>query len=72
MDLFETMHKRVGCQYISDMKSFPYNKIARSVIKGLGLNQFTLNELSDAARYICYEDVAFESHAAAREFFDRH
>ena len=72
MDLFETMHKRVGCQYISDMKSFPSNKIARSVIKGLDLNQFTLNELSDAARYICYEDVAFESHAAAREFFDRH
>ena len=51
---------------------FPYNKIARSVIKGLDLNQFTLNELSDAARYICYEDVAFESHVAAREFFDRH
>lgn len=72
MDLFETMHKMVGCQYISDMKSLPYNKIARSVIKGLDLNQFTLNELSDAARYICYEDVAFESHAAAREFFDRH
>ena len=46
MDLFETVHDKLGCEYISDMRS------CRALLSTLGLEAYTARELADMAEYL--------------------
>ena len=53
MDLFETVHDKLGCEYISDMRSCrALLTDAKKVVSTLDLEAYTARELADMAEYL--------------------
>lgn len=53
MDLFETVRDKLGCEYISDMRSCrALLADAKKVIVSLDLEAYTARELADMAEYL--------------------
>ncbi len=52
-DLFEFLKYILGCTYISDLRTKPYNDRAKSILKLLNLNKYPLNQVEEAFEYIC-------------------
>lgn len=53
MDLFETVRDKLGCEYISDMRSCrALLADAKKVVASLDLEAYTARELSDMAEYL--------------------
>ena len=69
MDLFELLQDKVGCEYISDMRSEPHRSRARKIIKELNLEDYTLTELSDMAEYLYDRKPDFSNMRQAQSFF---
>jgi hypothetical protein len=69
MDVFEQLKEIIGCDYISDLKIWPYNKKAKKKVNILPLNECTLFELNDLANYIYGNVRPFENREQALIFF---
>ncbi len=53
MDLFETVRDKLGCEYISDMRSCrALLADANKVVVSLDLEAYTARELADMAEYL--------------------
>lgn len=53
MDLFETVRDKLGCEYISDMRSCrAFLTDAKKVVASLDLEAYTARELADMAEYL--------------------
>ena len=53
MDLFETVRDKLGCEYISDMRSCrALLNDAKKVVASLDLEAYTARELADMAEYL--------------------
>lgn len=53
MDLFETVRDKLGCEYISDMRSCrALLADAKKVVASLDLEAYTARELADMAEYL--------------------
>ena len=53
MDLFETVRDKLGCEYISDMRSCrALLADVKKVVASLELEAYTARELSDMAEYL--------------------
>lgn len=53
MDLLETVHDKLGCEYISDMRSCrALLTDAKKVVSTLDLEAYTARELADMAEYL--------------------
>ena len=53
MDLFETVRDKLGCEYISDMRSCrALLADAMKVVASLDLEAYTARELADMAEYL--------------------
>lgn len=53
MDLFETVHDKLGCEYIFDMRSCrALLNDAKKVVASLDLEAYTAWELADMAEYL--------------------
>ena len=51
-DIFEKLKKAVGCTYISDMRTEPYCSKAKSLLKEMGIDDYSLKELNDISFYL--------------------
>lgn len=60
MIIFEQLKEQLGCDYISDLKFYPYSSKAKALLKIWDLNAYSLAELNDIASYL-YSAVPFES-----------
>ena len=52
MGLLEQIQKICGCFYLSDLRYFPYNLIAKFIFRTINLKPYTPEEISDAYEYI--------------------
>ena len=53
MDLFETVRDKLGCEYISDMRSCrTLLTDAKKVVASLDLEAYTARDLADMAEYL--------------------
>lgn len=52
MGLLEQIQNICGCFYLSDLRYFPYNLIAKIIFKSINLESYTLKEIRDAYEYI--------------------
>lgn len=53
MDLFETVRDKLGCEYISDMRSCrALLNDAKKVVANFDLEAYTARELADMAEYL--------------------
>lgn len=69
MELLEKLGKRVGCLYISDLRYEPYKLLAKQELQALNLQEYALQELTDAVQYLYETNTHFESYAEAAQFF---
>ena len=51
-DIFEKLKKSIGCTYISDLKDEPYCTEAKTLLKAMDLEEYSLEELNDIACYL--------------------
>lgn len=56
-DLLEFLKYILGCTYISDLRTEPYNSKARLILQQLNLKYYTLNQVKDAIEYIYFKDI---------------
>lgn len=68
-DIFEELQSRVGCDYISDLRTEPYRMEAKQYAGKMNLEPYELRTLSDLAEYLYGEKQPFETHAQAKAFF---
>lgn len=52
MDLLTFIQFIMGCEYISDLRTEPYNVKAKLLLKQLNLNNYSLKQVEDAFKYI--------------------
>lgn len=52
LDLLELLRYTIGCTYISDLRTEPYNAKARLVLRQFNLKKFPCNQISDVFEYI--------------------
>ena len=52
-DLLEFLKYVLGCTYVSDLRTEPYNTRARLILERLYLGYYSLNQIRDAIEYIC-------------------
>ena len=50
--LLETLWRQVGCLYLSDLRTEPYNRLARLAAQTLRAGDFAVQEWNDAAEYL--------------------
>lgn len=68
LDVFEDLRQRVGCEYISSLKSPLYIAKVRKVLRKLSLDNYSLFQLNDLANYI-YGYSFFVDKEEALKFF---
>ena len=69
-DIFEELARCVGCHYISDLRSPPYNRDAKEDFRRYFCPEnYSLKELAALYRYLYKTERTFESHTEAREAF---
>ncbi len=69
-DVFEELARCVGCHYISDLRSPPYNRDAKETFRRYFCPEnYSLKELAALYRYLYKTERTFESHTEAREAF---
>lgn len=69
-DIFEELARCVGCHYISDLRSPPYNRDAKETFRRYFCPEnYSLKELAALYRYLYKTERTFESHTEAREAF---
>lgn len=68
-DLFEKLWKMVGCDFMSDMKFAPYNRVAKILLRDIKLTDYTLKELSDMTEYLYKTKIQFHDYSEANDFF---
>ena len=51
-DIFEKLKKALGCAYISDMTTEPYCSEAKSLLKEMEIDDYSLKELNDVSFYL--------------------
>lgn len=72
-DIFEELARCVGCHYISDLRSPPYNRDAKETFRRYFCPEnYSLKELAALYRYLYKTERTFESHTEAREAFGFH
>lgn len=52
LELLEFLKYILGCTYISDLKTDPYNDRAKLLLKHLNLNKYSLYQINDAFIYL--------------------
>lgn len=52
LDLLGFLKYILGCTYISDLRTEPYNAKARFILSKLNLKKYSLNQLIDIFNYI--------------------
>ena len=72
MDLFEELKSRIGCQYISDLRFGTYNELAKSIMRKINVDDYSLSELNDMAEYLYQKTVNFETFEEATKFFSNY
>lgn len=55
LDLFDFLKYILGCTYISDLRTEPYNAKARLILDKLNLNKYPINQTKDAVNYIYFK-----------------
>ena len=50
--LLELLQFTLGCDYLSDLKTEPYNKKAKIIFENLDLTKFSLSNVKDAILYL--------------------
>lgn len=69
-DIFEELARCVGCHYISDLRSPPYNCDAKEAFRRhFCPENYSLKELAALYRYLYKTERTFASHAEVREAF---
>ena len=51
-NLFETLWKRIGCTYMSDIRHSPYRELAADLLKEMDLSAHTRQEVADLCQYL--------------------
>jgi hypothetical protein len=54
-DLFNFLKYILGCTYISDLRTEPYNTKAKLILERLYLSDYSLNQIRDTLKYISHE-----------------
>ncbi len=54
LDLFAFLKYILGCTYISDLRTNPYNKKARLIISKLDLSRYPQSQINDIVKYIYF------------------
>lgn len=70
-DIFEDLVRRLGCEYITDMRFCPWNVKARREICRMAFEQYDLHQLEDIAEYLYAEKVRLENSRQAKAYFRR-
>lgn len=52
LELLEFLKYILGCTYISDLKTEPYNTKAKLILKQLNLKKYSFNQVKDAFEYL--------------------
>ena len=68
-DIFEDLTRALGCEFISDLHYLPWHAAARDRLGSMRLKRYALPQLEDMAAYLFAEDVRFETHAKAEDYF---
>ena len=59
-DLLDDLRERIHCDYISEMRTNPYNRIARELIFQMDLTPYSKNQIADAVLYLCERRLIWE------------
>lgn len=70
-DIFEDLKTKVGCEYISDLKTEFFRERAKALVAALELEAYPLHTLSDMAGYLYDVEIVFSSAGQARSFFEK-
>lgn len=70
-NLFEHIRKRIGCEYISDMKNTYYRKKAGIAMAEVDVYRYSMKELEDMADYLYKQKLGFETAEQAQKYFKR-
>ena len=54
MGLLESIKEICGCFYLSDLRYFPYNIMAKIIFKSMDLKKYVPEDIDDAYEYIFY------------------
>ena len=52
LDLFEFLKYVLGCTYVSDLKTEPYNTRAKLILKLINTNRYSDKQVEDIVNYI--------------------
>ena len=52
LDLLEFLRYILGCTYISDLRTDPYNTKARLILKFLNFKKYPISQIQDAFEYL--------------------
>ena len=52
LELLEFLKYILGCTYISDLKTDPYNDRAKLLLKQLNLDKYSMNQIEDTFEYL--------------------
>lgn len=65
MDIYEVLKKKIGCEYISDLRYEPYNTKAKEWMKDLDIERLSVSELNDIAEYLYGKELDSQEEAVS-------
>lgn len=63
LDLLEFLKYILSCEYISDLRTEPYNAKAKLILEKIDIRNFSLNQIKDTIEYVYsyFEDITNEN-----------
>ena len=63
LDLLEFLKYILSCEYISDLRTEPYNAKAKLILEKIDIRNFSLNQIKDTIEYVysSFEDITNEN-----------